>query len=113
MALTEAQLRALRAEVGDTPGEDDLNDLWAPLQSVPAVALAVLRPRLANGMNAAAAGGFSLSGVLGVQAPSAESLKQLEAQILRLEGEFAAEAGGIDGTGVGGGSRLRRYDRVR
>jgi hypothetical protein len=112
-ALTDTALRALRNEVGVAPSDDVLADLFTELQSIPAVALAVLRPRLADGRAAAAAGGFSLAGVLGTTAPSAESLKQLDAQILRLEGLLAAETGVLDASGIGSSFVLQRHDRVR
>jgi hypothetical protein len=113
--MTEQNLREVRAEVGSSPSDDDLQDLWEALTgSVPAVALAVLRPRLADARAAAADGGFTISGALGTTAPAATVLAQLDAQIARLEGQLAAETGTVGSSGLAMTSVVAgRYDRPR
>lgn len=111
-ALTEAQERVIRAEVGSSPATSVLEDLYAELQSTTAVALAVLRPRLADIVNAAGKGGATIPGVIGVQAPSQPTI--LAAQISRLEGQLAVETGEPDESGFGASTQfLVRPDRVR
>lgn len=110
--LTDAQLRDLRAEVGSVPSDDDLQDLWDQLASIPAVALAILRPRLADALAAAAQGGATIPGAISVSAPAQPTL--LAAQISRLEGQLAVETGTVDTSGLGATSVVAgRYDRPR
>lgn len=112
--LTDEQLRMIRAEVGSEPSDDDLQDLWDVLGSTTAVALAVLRPRLADARAAALAGGFTLSGVLGVVAPSSDTMRQLDMQISRLESQLAVESGTADLSGLATSSVIAgRSDRPR
>lgn len=113
-AMTDAQLRVIRDEVGSAPSDDDLQDLWDELggTSTTAVALAVLRPRMADALAAAAQGGATLPGVIGVVAPAQPAL--LAAQISRLEGQLAAETGTADESGLSATSVIAgRRDRVR
>src|SRR4051794_33371940 len=112
-AMTDQQIRDVRAEVGSTPSDDALQDLWDALGgSVPAVALAVLRPRLADALTAAAAGGTTIPGVIGVTAPAQPTL--LAAQISRLEGALASLNGESDSSGLAATSLLAgRADRPR
>lgn len=114
MALTDTQLREVRAEVGAAPDDTTLNSLFDDLQNLTAVSLAVLRPRLADARTAAAQGGFTLSGVLGTTAPTADVLRQMDAQISRLESQLAAETGETDTSGLSASSVLvGRTDRPR
>lgn len=109
-AMTDAQIRAVRAEVGTSPSDDDLQDLWDTLNaSVPAVALAVLRPRLADALTSRS---VTIPGSIGIGA--APSPKYLSEQIVRLETLLAAETGEPDASGLAGApTRLVRHDRVR
>jgi hypothetical protein len=108
--MTPKNLRDVRAEVGSTPSDDDLQDLWDALAgSIPAVALAVLRPRLADALNARS---VTIPGVIGVGAPPAPTV--LAAQISRLEAQLAAESGDVDTSGLTATSILvGRIDRAR
>lgn len=106
---TPTQLRAIRDEIGTSPDDSAIEDLWIELQSVPAVALAVLRPRLADALNSRA---VTIPGAIGVGA--APSPKYLDAQIVRLEAQLAAETGDADTSGLGATSLLAgRTDRAR
>lgn len=110
MALTDAQLRTIRDEVGTSPDDDTLDDLYDDLGSTTAVALAVLRPRLADALAAAAQGGFTITGALSATPPAQPTL--LQQQVSRLEAQYAAETG--DTTEVGAVSVVAgRYDRPR
>lgn len=105
--LTDADLRKIREEVGSSPSDSDLEDLWAELGTVPAVALAVLRPRLADALTAAAQGSTTIPGVISVGAPAQPAM--LRSQIARLEGLLdVADPGTSAGSLIVG-----RRDRVR
>lgn len=107
--MTEQQVRDVRAEVGSTPSDDTLQDLWDQLGNVPAVALAVLRPRLADALDSRS---VTIPGVIGVGAAPNTTL--MAAQISRLEGQLAALTGDADTSGLAATSGfLRRTDRVR
>jgi hypothetical protein len=111
-AIAGSVLRDLRAEVGGSPADDELADLYQTVHSVPAAALAILRPRLADAITAAAGGGVTIPGVIGVTAPSQPTL--LAQQISRLEAQLAAENGDVDTSGLGATSVIAgRFDRVR
>lgn len=111
-AIAASVLRDLRAEVGASPADDELADLYQSLHSVPAAALAILRPRLADALSAAAGGGVTIPGVISVTAPSQPTA--LIAQVSRLEAQLAAESGEVDTTGLGATSVIAgRFDRVR
>jgi hypothetical protein len=84
--LTDAQIRQIRAETGSSPSDDALQDLWDVFGDVTKVALAVLRPRMADALTAAASGGLTIPGVLSVTAPA--SPQALREQISRLEAEL-------------------------
>lgn len=110
--ITPEQLRRIRDEVGNDPTEDDISELWDELGSVPAVALAILRPLYADALRAAAQGSATIPGAISVGAPAQPSL--LAAQIRRLEGQLATETGDPDASGLGASSVLAsRADRVR
>lgn len=110
--LTETQIRTIRAEVGSTPDDNVLEELFEALDSTTAVALAVLRPRLADAIAAAAKGGATIPGVIGVTAPAQPTI--LAAQISRLEGQLAVETGEPDESGFGMSTQfLVRPDRAR
>lgn len=111
-AMTDQQVRDIRAEVGSSPSDDDLQELWDVLGNVPAVALAVLRPRMADALTAAAQGSATIPGAITVGAPAQPTL--LAAQIARLEAQLVALTGDPDTTGLTGSTGfLRRTDRVR
>lgn len=93
MALTAAQLREIRAEVGSDPNDAELQTLWDALGNTTAVALDVLRIRRSDALTAAGQGGFTLSGILGVSAPTADVIRQLDTQIARLEAALADQTG--------------------
>lgn len=115
-ALNAADLLAIRQEIGTgaPPTDGDLDDLWTDLASVPAVALAILRPRRADALAAAGQGGFTLSGVLGTTAPTATAIALMDAQIARLEAQLAAETGVLDTAGFAASSVIAgRTDRPR
>lgn len=106
---TPDQLRAIREETGSTPSDTTIEDLWRDLRSVPAVALAVLRPRLADALDSRS---LSIPGAISVGAPA--DPKYLAGQIARLEGLLAAESGEPDATGLGASSVIvSRTDRIR
>lgn len=109
MALTDAQIRTIRADVGSSPSDDDLDDLYSEVGSTTAVALAVLRPRYADALNDRS---ISLPGVISVGAPP--SVTAMATQISRLETQLAAENGTVDTSGLGATSVVAgRRDRVR
>lgn len=108
-AMTEQEIRDVRAEVGSSPSDDALQDLWDQLGNVPAVALAVLRPRLADALNSRS---VTIPGAIAVGA--APSPTVIERQISRLEAQLAALTGVPDTSGLAATSGfLRRTDRVR
>lgn len=106
--LTDDQLRTIRDEVGSSPTENDLQDLWDALGSTTAVALAVLRPRLADALAAAASGSLSIAGAISVGAPAQPTM--LLEQIQRLEGQLLSEGGAVPGAGT---VKMRRCDQAR
>lgn len=107
--MTDTQIRDVRAEVGSIPSDDALQDLWDALGNVPAVALAVLRPRLADALNSRS---VTLPGAIAVGA--APSPTVLERQISRLEGQLAALTGTVDASQLGATSVFAgRADRPR
>lgn len=112
-AMTDADLRKIRDEIGSSPSDSTVEDKWDAVGSgVIETALAILRPRLADALAAAGRGSVTLSGALSVGAPAQPSM--LAAQISRLEGQLAAQNGEPDTSGLGASSLLvGRTDRPR
>lgn len=106
-------LRDIRAEIGGAPADDEIADLYAVHgQSVPATALAVLRPRLADALTAAASGGVTIPGVISVTAPA--NPQYLRDQISRLEAAIVTPGDDIDGEEATAGiGRLTRRSQRR
>lgn len=81
MALDADDLAAIREHVGSTPSDEDLGTQWDRLGTVEAVALSVLRARLADMLASPAS--------LRVDGDYAEdhsaNIRALEKQIARLE----------------------------
>lgn len=110
-AIAATALRDIRSEVGASPADDEIADLYAILQSVPGVALAILRPRLADALAAAAAGSFSIPGALSLGAPAQPTM--LLEQVQRLEAQLLAETGTADDDALGRVVKMRRCDQAR
>ncbi len=105
MDFTQA-LELIRDEVGSTPDDDTLEELYDLLENWMLVALRVLRRRYAD----AAGGGqsatsFTLSGVMSVGL-SKTDLTSLQTQINRLQGLYDASRGRTLGQ-----ARIVRDDR--
>jgi hypothetical protein len=110
--MTDPQIRQVRAEVGSTPSDDALQDLWDAIgASIPAVALAVLRPRLADALTAAAQGSVTVPGAVSIGAPAQPTM--LLEQVQRLEATLAAETGAADEGALGGVVVMSRRTGLR
>lgn len=118
MAFTDTALRAIRAEVGSTPSDDDLADAWdaAAADGVPetrrwaAVAYQVLAVRwadLVGGLSASTS--VTIPGALSVSSTNTSSPAALRAQLDRLRG--LAGAGGTS-AGLTGGRVLPTRTRT-
>lgn len=120
MDLSEADLRAIRDEIGDGgPTDDQLYELADVLGSWQEVAVSVLRRRraaaLGGGTESVASESFTIPGVLsfssgasaGSQAAVSTIVAALDAQIARLSGQV-----GLSG-GVLRGGQLVRTDTAR
>lgn len=90
MALTAAQLLAVRAEVGTSPSDAELDTLHETLASPAAVAHHVLKVRLAEMRGQAAK--MSVDG--DISEDFTANMKSLEAQVKGLAGTLAVAAGG-------------------
>ena len=105
-------LNRIRDEIGNTPDDDAIEELYTELGHWIPVALRVLKRRRAD----AAGGGqeassFTLSGVLSVSLGKA-NLTALDGQIERLEAMWAVENGETPTSGVTFG-RIYRPDLAR
>lgn len=111
MTISASDLAAVRGEVGSTPDDATIADMWTSYGNVPAVALAVLRPRLADALAAAASGSLTIPGAISVGAPAQPTM--LREQIQRLEIALQASTGDADPTMMIGTSQLRRRSQTR
>jgi hypothetical protein len=100
--MTDQQLRRIRAEVGTSPDDDALTDLWDEINDVPetrrwaAVAAQVLGERLAD--QVAGSVSIGLPGGLSIAQSSSGNVTLLRAQVDRL----SAIAGVTVGLTTGG-----------
>ncbi len=108
MALTETDLAYLRSELGTEIDEGNLEDRHDRLGSVTAVALEVIRERLATVL--ANPTSFTIPGVYSETRNDA-TVKALQDQVTRLKTEVEREVVPAGDTGSAG--RLVRTDRAR
>lgn len=108
--LTEDQITYIRSEIGSEtpPTDDDLDDAYARLGTIPEVIAEVLRGRLADMI--ADSGSLTIPGAIALGGPSSEAIKALAARVNRAEtAAEAADSGTLPEIGVG---RVVRVDRV-
>ena len=103
--LTDSDLELIRDEIGATPDDDELFDMFDQLGHWLPVAIRVLKRRRADATTSAGAKSFSLDGVLSVGL-STTDIRALDGQIARLEAEWANY--GKTSTNIG---RITRRDR--
>lgn len=110
MAITDAELAAIRGWVGSEPDDADLGVRWDRLGGVYSVSLEVLRGRLADAVERSA---LTVEGFLREDAPSAEALKTMRYRIGQLEGLVGEEAPDdeVGDTGGLGAGRFVRADQ--
>jgi microcystin degradation protein MlrC len=111
--MTDADMRKIRYEIGTAPDDNAVADAWDEVGGgVVATALAILRPRLADGLASAAAGGATIPGAISVTPPT--QLAMLSAQVSRLEAQLASVTGEPDDSGLAATSVIAsRSDRWR
>ena len=107
MAFTEDELAYLRGRLGSTIDEDDLDERYARVGNVPAVAAEVLRERLSDLLDQPTS--FALSGVYSES--NAGRIAELKSVIFECD----ADAGILKGAASGGFSvgRVVRADASR
>ena len=103
--LTDNDLELIRDEVGATPDDDALFDMFDVLGHWIPVAIRVLKRRRADATTSAGAKSFSLDSVLSVSLATTD-IKALDNQIARLENMWANH--GKTFTNIG---RVTRQDR--
>lgn len=111
MTLSEQQLLTIREEVGSAPDDATLDALFGELQDLTKVSLAVLRPRLADALTAAAAGSLSIPGAISLGAPAQPTM--LLEQVQRLEAELEQDTGDPEPGTFGGVVKMHRCDQDR
>jgi hypothetical protein len=111
-AMTDMDLQKIREEVGSNPSDNTVEDTWDSVGGgIIQTSLAILRPRLADALAAAAQGSVAFPGAISVGAPSQPTM--LLEQIQRLEAVLAAETGTADEGAVGAVTVMRRRDQLR
>lgn len=110
MPLTATDLALVRDEVGTAtpPTDTELNTSYDELGHWILVALRVLKRRRAAATSGSTADSFSLAGVFSVSMKA--SIRDLDGQIARLQGEYEAETG-VDLPGGAQSLRLTRTAR--